>query len=417
MRAPKSYLPIVFSGFALTLPPIALVASKGVVVLLLATAVLAALAAWRGGLRLSAPDPAVTLSLGALLLWCAVSSLWSFEVLDSLVLVLRIAVIFGAGLVLWAIAGTLDDRARTRIGWYFLAGLIATLAIMVADTALGHPLFRYLKLDDKTRELYQYTDKNLRYMLNRGATAVALFCWPATAFLWQRGFGRAAVALLVLVGAVLAFMTSMAAGAGMILGLLVLGIGSWSRTAGRAFLVLAMVAAVISGPLIGKVFFDRGWHKAEWLPSSSQHRVAIWKYALEWVDEEPVLGWGFDSSREIAKKLRITEDGTVLGIPLHPHNAGLQIMLELGVPGIVLALVLLWILAARLERLRGPPRICGQALFVATLTIASTAYGIWQNQWLALILSASLLIPLTFQASAQPKALREAAPGRPQPAD
>jgi O-antigen ligase len=104
-------------------------------------------------------------------------------------------------------------------------------------------------------------------------------------------------------------------------------------------------------------------------------------------------------------------------MPLHPHNAGLQILLELGVPGVVLALVLLWILAARLERLRGPPRVCGQALFVATLAIASTAYGIWQNQWLALILSAALLIPLTFQASAQPKALRDAAPGRAQPAD
>jgi O-antigen ligase len=78
----------------------------------------------------------------------------------------------------------------------------------------------------------------------------------------------------------------------------------------------------------------------------------------------------------------------------------LQILFELGIPGVVLTLALLWLLARRIEGLPRPARVCGQALFITTLTIASTAYGVWQNQWLAMMFSAALLIPLTLRAPA-----------------
>jgi O-antigen ligase len=87
-------------------------------------------------------------------------------------------------------------------------------------------------------------------------------------------------------------------------------------------------------------------------------------------------------------------------LPLHPHNAPLQILLELGVVGAVIVFVLLMLLVGRIEGLPRPARVCGQALFVSTLAIACTAYGLWQNQWLAMMFSAALLFPLTSPALA-----------------
>ena len=74
-------------------------------------------------------------------------------------------------------------------------------------------------------------------------------------------------------------------------------------------------------------------------------------------------------------------------------------MLELGAVGTVIALALLWLIAIRLDGATGRTRIVGQALFVAALAIASVAHGTWQNWWLALVVSAALLVPLTASRS------------------
>jgi O-antigen ligase len=86
--------------------------------------------------------------------------------------------------------------------------------------------------------------------------------------------------------------------------------------------------------------------------------------------------------------------------PLHPHNAPLQILLELGAVGAAIVFALLMLLCGRIAGLSRPDRVCGQALFVGTLAIACTAYGLWQNQWLAMMGSVALLIPLTSPALA-----------------
>ena len=80
---------------------------------------------------------------------------------------------------------------------------------------------------------------------------------------------------------------------------------------------------------------------------------------------------------------------------LHPHSAPLQIMLELGAVGAVIALALLCLIAMRLDSAAGQTRMFGQPLFVAALAIASVSHGAWQNWWLALVVSAGLLVPLT----------------------
>ena len=96
-------------------------------------------------------------------------------------------------------------------------------------------------------------------------------------------------------------------------------------------------------------------------------------------------------------------------MPLHPHNGGLQILLELGAIGGAIALVLMWLLIKRLDALPSPvSRNFATAPVATTLTIASISFGLWQNQWLAMMISAALMSPVT-TGKAEKQALEIAA--------
>jgi O-antigen ligase len=245
---------------------------------------------------------------------------------------------------------------------------------------------------------------DLRSRLNRGATAMVMMAWPATALLWRRGIVWIAAILFVVIAALLGLMESNSAIVGAIAGLAVAMVSFLWRKAGRAMVVVVTIVALAGTALAAQEIFRRDWQDAEWLDGSARHRVEIWNYAVDSIAQKPLTGWGFDASRAF-KEARLSDDrGDRQLLPLHPHNAPLQILLELGAVGAVIVFVLLMLLVGRIERLSRPDRVCGQALFVSTLVIASAAYGLWQNQWLAMMCSAALLIPLTSPALAKPPA-------------
>ena len=68
---------------------------------------------------------------------------------------------------------------------------------------------------------------------------------------------------------------------------------------------------------------------------SAGHRLLIWSFAGDRIAERPLAGWGLDSSRTIPGGRDPIRPGETW-MPLHPHNAPLQLWLELGVPGAVL---------------------------------------------------------------------------------
>ena len=97
--------------------------------------------------------------------------------------------------------------------------------------------------------------------------------------------------------------------------------------------------------------FEKGPH-LRWLNPSSAQRIIIWNNAVVHIKEKPVLGAGFDATRALyGKKDRVVYKfpdeiaGQPWGptmyesIPLHPHNAVLQVWLELGAVGAAIILV------------------------------------------------------------------------------
>jgi O-antigen ligase len=74
-------------------------------------------------------------------------------------------------------------------------------------------------------------------------------------------------------------------------------------------------------------------------------------------------------------------------LPLHPHNGALQVWLELGGIGALIAAALAWSLGGAAARSRCPPAAAG-ALASAAVT-AMLSFGAWQAWWIAAMLLAA----------------------------
>ena len=382
----RALLTAIFCGFAALLPLVSAIAPKGTVVLLLLAALLAVPAYWLAHRRFPVPDLRFAIVLALLLAWCAIASSWAFDFGQSLVLVVRIAVIFAAGMVLFPIAAALDDAARARVCRWLVGGFVLTLALMAVEVALDYPAIRSLK---------GASGGSAAIAFSRGAISLSLIVWPVVAFLWDRGLGWKALAIPVVLGVATFVLDSAAATLGFAVGVAALLLILSHRATGRVVTLLAGGGVFVAMPFAAQAIHDLGWHRAGWLDSSARHRVEIWEFSLQRIAEKPLLGWGFDSARHIGA---LYPDGSEFGwdiLPLHPHSTPLQIVLELGAVGAVISLALLWLLARRLDGLPRRPRECGQAMFIATLAIGCVAFGQWQNWWLALLFSIALLVPLT----------------------
>ncbi|WP_236627670.1 O-antigen ligase [Caulobacter sp. B11] len=175
-----------------------------------------------------------------------------------------------------------------------------------------------------------------------------------------------------------ATMSSDASLAGLGLGLAAwLLVGKGGPTGGRV-LVGLVAAPFILAPLAVLFGVQTGvWGKLhQWVPASWDARLDIWAFAADKIQAHPIRGWGLDASRTFG-----------LAIPLHTHNAQLQLWLELGAVGAALAGVFFCWLAYGLSRLsveRRGEAAMGAGALVTFLTIGGLSFGVWQEWWLAL---------------------------------
>ncbi len=125
------------------------------------------------------------------------------------------------------------------------------------------------------------------------------------------------------------------------------------------------------------------------LPESAKHRLQIWEFTLEKIQEGPLLGWGLGSARHIPGGTTPVypenpADDRVF-LPLHPHNHTLHLWLELGLLGPILQITLLLAAAKHLHASARPTRQKAAMLasISAYFTIGMVAFGVWQNWWIA----------------------------------
>ena len=286
--------------------------------------------------------------LWALGLLALVSAFWALVPGAAAVEAIRLLAETFIGLTLLGMTGRLSEDARRRVAIALAVGFGAAALLMIADAALGGPLFVRIHQRPLTAD-------TIANSYSRGAILHALILPPLL------------IALL-----------------------------RWRYRVGAALSLAVAAAAVYSlHSASAKLALPCGLAARQ---PSALHRLYIWQFVDRHIMERPLLGWGMDAARTLAGPGDIvtlyrcaTADHPRQAIgmggllPLHPHNAILQIWLEFGALGALAAAAALRAMALPLFA-KGGER-AGAAAAAGTLAAAflsaGISFGIWQPWWIA----------------------------------
>jgi hypothetical protein len=313
----------------------------------------------------------------AFIAWCALSLIWDIDPGSGARKLIDIALAAASLLVLLGLADRLSPDQSRRLSWTLVGGILAGLLLLAVETLFDFPLYRAVMGNSaKLADLVE---------VKRSADALPLLVWPACLALARLGLPWAGALLAALFAVACVKLTASSATLGMALSLVVFVACFASTTLVRRMLaVLTVLTFALIIPL--SIFaYDRGGTTAHWIKHSGQHRVEIWHFAAERILDRPLFGWGFNASRYVPNGDEVSHflpPGQSL-IPLHPHDAFLQVWLELGAVGAVIAggILLLGLRAIG----QWPAAVARFTLagYAAGLVIAGLAFGIWQSWWMA----------------------------------
>jgi O-antigen ligase len=308
-------------------------------------------------------DRGVLWPLLALFLWALIGILWSTaespfrDWLVALGLVLVTLANLGA-------ATGAEDSERHRVARALTMGFLIGFGLVAFELFSDGVLDRWVAGDALNQPLARIS----RSLILLGFAALALACRfqgpirllpSATVLLLSAHFDHWGVAL------------------GLLAALIVWGLADrYPETVRRGWTIL-LIATVLLAPLLVLL---ASLLPADWIPRELQLREQIWRFALERSLEKPLFGWGFDASSNMPNlgEVSLRGEGRSI-IPKHPHNAALQLWLELGVPGLLLGG---WLLFRLKERVQTP---LAQAVLLFTLVNAMVSYGLWGSRWCATI--------------------------------
>jgi O-antigen ligase len=263
--------------------------------------------------------------------------------------------------------------APRRLASFLLAGFVAAILMATVDLATHGALSR--PFSDR---VYQPA------WLNQASVAFAILLLPTSAALVAAGHRLPAMVFAVFAAATIFALAGTAAKTALAAGLPV-ALLCWYRRAPVARVLAALVVlVVVTAPLtFARLDQVSGViHSADSVKLSAGHRLMIWSFVGDRIAEHPLRGWGLDSSRAIPGGRDLIRPNETW-LPLHPHNAPLQLWLELGVPGTVLFALLagwLWLAFGRAGWPRFYAAAAGGSLATAFLALLAT-YGIWQEWW------------------------------------
>lgn len=330
----------------------------------------------------------VSLVLLVFALWSAVTLAWTIDAENAALKLARLLALIILGLAYISCVRTNANERVVSIA--LLTGLAIAICLVFIEKFAGAPLYRTFVGDLPTDNWNEFLNR-----FNRGMTVICLLAWPA-ARAAAKFHAFAGVALMLAALGLSAYMNSAAALLALVLGSI--GYALVWVVQGRqivallggltAIAIFFMPVAVERIPIGTKIpVIDTT------LPKSAYHRLLIWDFTAKRITERPTRGWGFYSSRAIPGGVEFA-NGKLPSLPLHPHNAALQWRLELGLPGVVLGGVLLFLFfRAAGKYANRADRATATAAVITNVTIALLSYGIWQSWWVAALIFSAASMP------------------------
>ena len=177
----------------------------------------------------------------------------------------------------------------------------------------------------------------------------------------------------------------------------------WSKQVIRLLAVLWCLAFVLVLPADFLAYREE-LHMANWLPGTFRARIIIWEYTAERVLEHPWLGIGANSTHAVREPRGTAEQPPGFVVPRttawHSHSLFLQTWFELGAIGAILMAIAGAMVALRMSLLPTAAQPFAAATFSFFMTIASSAWGMWQT-WLICGFALLLLYVLTLSKALQ----------------
>ena len=338
--------------------------------------------------RIRTEDRPLLLALFTALVWACASAFWSpwrpadLDEQTGLKLVFMLA-LYGCAV---SAARAVPEARLPRLlsGLATVAGVLALLLLFEALTsAAGYKVLLGL-IGQTVRPDYAIK------IVAQGLYVLTLLAPPALAAVSGRtrwilglvlGAGIIGPALVFGYDAPLLALACAILAAGLVLGL---------PSLGPRLLAGLSAGGVLLAPVLAKGAFALGLDEriAPLLSESWLQRLGYWGKAVDWIWARPLPGWGLDASRAFGP-----------GIQLHPHNAPLQIWMELGLIGAVAAAIVWASIFSGLSRpVRTPAAAAATATAVAYLIFGAVSFGVWQEWWLALGALSALACILVLRA-------------------
>jgi len=217
------------------------------------------------------------------------------------------------------------------------------------------------------------------YQYDRGFSYLVVLAFPVMALIWNSKRRWSVVFLIALLFLPASYTASRAAKLALVLALLTSGAAFMLPVLTRRALMALPFAAALWPFAAQKLFLAHH----DWvgrLPPSWQNRVEIWDYLSYRILERPFFGWGLNASRS----LPFTEPHGalyhyVLGAEPHPHNAAIQLWVELGLPGLAFGIVFALLTLSRAGRLGSVLGPFALGAWVAAYCLAMISYNLWSD--------------------------------------
>jgi O-antigen ligase len=340
----------------------------------------------------------------ALIIWILLSAFWSINFINSFFSAIKFITEFLLGLLLIRNIVKIDI-ARSKIENILIISLLSSIVIFFIE------YLTYGKVSLFFRELTQNKESHVFFLhnLDRGMALLTLLSWVVIAIFLKRKNKIAALLVYFTLLPVLSFSDNLAALVAHLISAIVFL--ATRLTMLKNPKILCFLFLICSALMIIFAFkvdaFEIG-QKNKILPLSAKHRLFIWNFVAENSKDHPILGIGFNSSKQFP-----VEEEQIIGLfgeklhplPLHPHNNIMQIYFELGVIGLVLYLSLIckYILIIgknyKTTNFTNKNLICSlYACFSVYFIISMISYSYWQSWWISstlwiTALCAMLIIP------------------------
>ncbi len=258
-----------------------------------------------------------------------------------------------------------------------LVGYSAGLVLLAFQLATQHGLYGLLNPNNDPLDILHAANR---------PSVVMVLCFSA-AFLavrktWSPAAGWVLGGVLI---TLVAMSESQSAGAGMVVWMVVYGVAAIAPNLAIQLATWGGAGLILSMPFVFLVLLKLDTERAIEIPAASVGaRLDIWYATSLEVLNSPIWGHGLEASRSI-KDWQIDFVYFVGPNIPHPHNGPLQIWLDLGAIGAVVAAAI-WVYLSRKIRSysldQQPALIAG---LVAFLCILSISHGVWQSWWISVV--------------------------------